>query len=368
LRHVLTHPALTEKGRQTERAMLSILGEESPRPLTASVLEKRLAATIPRGKFRNLRYLRQSLHERLESIYLSDPPRDGVACVWIPDGRQRVGYQCRFRRWPVKDEQSELVYKDRGELARAFWRRLIKGDLLGTSGGTEKVHIVFSNELPERTSDRVRPDLGQWSGTGEVIGVFLIARVCQELGLKTRVIRSSLLKDADLNAASPEDKPPMLVFLGSSLAMSCLRQPSRLPPLQLERRLVFGWKGDTEEGQLRQSLEGAATRSYSQASGESLDKDYAAVSVLPAADGRPIVFAAGISSAGTEIAARFLCSNTNHAAEMRLLLAEDASGRRRLRPFEIRFEVEVNHERPRILSADFAVRHELDALLASDST
>jgi hypothetical protein len=278
---------------------------------------------------------------------------DGDVCLSVHRDATRghSGYALRFEAFP-----GQLYGTGKLDLCTSFWVqkiiRKVRAEATETNANAGNTAIVFSNEgeglkanIAKQVNGKRAPmrkeaeDSGLWTGAGEVVSIFALARMfCQT------EVNASLFRSNTFVIDRSKQRDQVIIFLGSSLGMKVLRDLRRGGGLREKQRFVFDWdrepNGKPRGGIFNQYPEKDVPDSFfCEGTWQTPYHDYALISYFYEEELNCIIIGVGgISTLATEAAVRELTENKG------ILKIYKAIGQKPdlpLKEFEVVLKVEI---------------------------
>jgi hypothetical protein len=212
----------------------------SPKDIADKVPGKKLTEAYVRVAIRRSRVV-------LEDYYRLKETRDGEICFVIGRDakRDQHGYYVDYEPYPGPYVGTPPDAID------VFWKQQIIGRIEDNGRRQATVYVIFSDENGppssiaaeenEATKSRRKkqshaepsPQKGLWAGSGEVMACYALGKIFADKGIDSEIVRSSAIG----NRMREHDR--VLVFVGSSLGMACLKHERGRTKLKFKQRYFF---------------------------------------------------------------------------------------------------------------------------------
>jgi hypothetical protein len=280
--------------------------------ISTEELAKAIEKTLGRFDIDRTRTLIKELNFRLAEFYASQDSDRGEILFKVPRLRRPNGskkYHCEIsgiEAWHPRPHTSPSHL-------HLFWERLVSRmrENRKEGGPPVEVLIIYSNEQPELKERQ--DNRGRYSGSGEVIAAHLLGRTLTSLGVEHQIARSMSL-NREHGGSFTTQPNSIRIYLGSSLANKNLTALRERPEWQLQQHCRFQWYDEENFcGEILYAPPSKQPISYrynSYPAEPNHEVDYALISILyDEVTNATIVGLGGLSTLGTEQAARFVCED-----------------------------------------------------------
>ena len=280
--------------------------------ISTEELAKAIERTLGRFDIDRTRTLIKELNVRLTEFYADQDSDRGELFFRVPRLRRPNGskkYHCEvngIETWHPRPHTNPSHL-------HLFWEGLVNRmrENRKEGGPPVEVLIIYSNEQPELKERQ--DNRGRYSGSGEVIAAHLLGRTLTSLGIEHQIARSMSL-NREHGGSFTTQPNSIRIYLGSSLANKNLSALRDRPEWQLQQHCRFQWYDEANFcGEILYAPPSKEPKPYrydSHPTEPTHEVDYALISVLyDEVTNATIVGLGGLSTLGTEQAARFVCED-----------------------------------------------------------